>query len=319
MVSRPDPGEPSRAVIEQAAAWQAQLADEQCDGAERSAFNAWLNADPSHRVAFDRMGAIAGRMVGQDPIERAALNSMLSGRRQAGGMLALLILAGAGLLATTAAQNPAVRSRIADQRSAIGELKPALLAGGDRITLDSDSAADIDDGQRTVRLWRGAVMAQVRHGSATPFVVSTAHGTAQALGTRFSVRIEDRATIVAVVQSRVEACASDGDKACLILGPGQSARLDDSGVHRLADIDPAAEAAWSEGLLVADDMPVAQLVERLNRYRTAPIRYRAGALDGLSLSGSFPLRDTDRALASIGAALPVTVEATADGPVLHRR
>lgn len=319
MVSRTDPGEPSRAVIEQAAAWQAQLADESCDDTERSSFDAWLNADPTHRIAFDRMGAIAGRMVRQDPIRRAALHSLLSRRRQRAGILGLLLLVGAGLIGTLAAQSPAVRSRIADERSPIGDLKSATFASGDRITLDSGSAADLDDGDRTVRLWQGAVMAKVQHGSTRPFVVRTPHGSAVALGTQFSVRIEDGATIVAVVQSRVEACADRGARPCLTLAPGQSARLDDRGAHRLADIDPAAEAAWSEGLLVADDMPVAQLVERLNRYRTAPIRYRAGALDGLSLSGSFPLRDTDRALASIGAALPVTVEATADGPVLHRR
>jgi len=319
MVSRTDPAEPSRATVEQAAAWQAQLADEACDEADRTSFDAWLNADPSHRIAFDRMGAIADRVVRQDPIRRTALHGLLSRRQRRAGALGVILLAGAGLLAALAAQNPAVRTRMADERSAIGELRPARLAGGDRITLDSDSAADLDDGARTVRLWQGAVMARVRHGSSRPFVVRTPQGSAIALGTQFSVRIEDGATVVAVVESRVEACAAHGDAACLVLTAGQSARLDDHGAHRLADIDPVAEAAWGDGLLVADDMPLVQLIERLNRYRPDPIRYRAAELEGLSLSGSFPLRDPDRALASIGAALPVTVDRTVEGPVLRRR
>jgi len=298
--------------------WQARLGYEGSDAAERALFDRWVTAHPSHRVAFDRMSRIAGRVAHQDAVGQTALDTMLT-KRPRRGWLAILLLGGAGLLGWSAAQSPVVRSHIADTRTARGEVRSVLLATADRVTLDSDSAIDVDDARRSVRLWRGGIMAEVEHGDPRAFVVRTSNGTARALGTAFSVRIDGDATIVAVVKSRVEACADEGTRVCLTLRPGQAARLDGAGAHRLADVDPAVEAAWSEGLLIAEDMPLAQVIDRLNRYRQTPIRYQAAALKGLSLSGVFPLTDGDRALASIGAALPVTVEHTADGVTVRRR
>jgi transmembrane sensor len=318
MVARTDPVEPVRAVIEQAASWQAQLADEGCSDADRDAFAVWLNADTTHRTAFHRMAAIAGRASRQDPVERAALRAMLSQRSRRTGMLALL-LAGATTLGWFAADDPGIRSRIADEQTRIGELRSASLRTGDRITLDSDSAADIAEDGRSVALWRGGVMAKVRAGLAQPFVIHTPQGSARALGTQFSVRVTGDHSVVTVIESRVEACATQGTRSCLIVSAGQSARLDAAGPHRLADIDSASEAAWSDGLLVADDRPLATVLDELNRYRRDPIRYPATDLEGLRITGTFPLTDTDRALVSIGTALPVTIDHEPGGPVVRRR
>lgn len=312
-----DPGAPTRAVIEQAAAWRVQLADEDCTEADRIHFENWLSADPAHRIAFDRMGGIEGRALRQDRIGRSALNAMLSRRSRIAPLT--VSIAAAALLGWMAAHNPQVRSRIADERTGVGEIKPATLAAGDRIMLDSDSAADMDAQHRTIRLWRGGVMATVRPGQPRPFIIRTPQGAARALGTRFSVRITGDVTTVDVIESHVEACAAQGDKRCVTLAPGQSARLDAQGAHRLADVDPMAAGAWSDGLLIADDRPLASIVDELNRYRTVPIHYAADDIAGLRLSGAFPLTDTDRALASIVAAVPVVIEDGADGITLKRR
>jgi transmembrane sensor len=247
MTARTDPAEPNRAVIEQAAMWQARFADEECDAAARAAFDHWLNEHPSHRIAFDRMSSIADRLSDRDAIERTALQAMLSPRSRRNALGAIVLLGGAGLAAWMASYDPSVRARVAGERTTIGEIRQVTLAKEDRVTLDSDSAADIDETGRSVRLWRGGVMANVTKGSAQPFVIRTSQGTARALGTRFSVRIGADATIVAVIESSVEACANQVVQRCLTLGPGQSARLDRRGVQRLADIDPATETAWSDG------------------------------------------------------------------------
>ena len=314
-----DPVEPTRAVIEEAALWQARLGYEESDAAERARFDRWMNAHPSHRVAFDRMSRIAGRVAQQDAVSQTALDTMLTKRPRRGGLLAILLLGGAGLLGWSAMRSPFVRVHIADARTARGEVRSVRLATADRVTLDSDSAIDVDESRRSVRLWRGGVMAEVRHGDPREFVVRTSQGTARALGTAFTVRIDGDGTIVAVIKSRVKACADEGARRCLTLSPGQVARLDSAGAHQLADVDPVAEAAWSEGLLIAEDLPLAQVIDRLNRYRKTPIRFRAAELKGLSLSGAFPITDGDRALASISAALPVMVERESDRITVRRR
>jgi transmembrane sensor len=321
MVAQTESAEPVRVVVEQAAGWYAQLTDENCSDANREAFAAWLNTDPTHRIAFDRMAAIADRTSPQDPVARVALRKLMVRRPRNASilvMLALASLSGTVFMGRLAADDPRIRARIANDRTAIGELRTTRLQTGDSITLDSDSAADVGEPDRSVTLWRGGMMAKVQTGLPTPFVVHTRNGTARALGTQFSVRVAGGHTIVAVIDSRVEVCAASAEQSCLTLSAGQSARLDTSGSHRIPDNDPQVEAAWSEGLLVADDRPLASVLLDLNRYRSDPIQFSAAELDGLRVTGTFPLTDTDRALSSIGSALPVTVEPGVTGPLVRR-
>lgn len=147
----------------------------------------------------------------------------------------------------------------------------------------------------------------------------TPQGTARALGTRYSVRVESDVTTVRVVESRVEACAARGNRTCVMLLPGQSARLDGRGAHRTGDVDPAGESAWADGVLLADDRALASVLDELNRYRRDKIRYARADVAGLRLSGSFSLTDTDRALKNIAAALPVTVDRSPRDPIVRRR
>lgn len=315
MVARTEPG---RAVIEQAAFWQAQLADEDCDEESRRAFRRWLQADAAHGTAYDRMTALTGRVAGRDPIQRTALGMMLDGKRQGRGLLALALIGTATAMAWIGSGNPDIRARIADEKTAVGEQQRATLASGDGLVLDSATAADIDDEARTIDLWRGAIMASVARGQPRAFVIRTPQGTARALGTQFSVRVEGGVTTVAVVESRVEMCAATGSRPCLTLAAGQSATMGAAGISRIGDVDPVAEKAWSEGLLVVDDRPLGEVLDRLNRYSRRPIRYSAGDLRGLHVSGTFPLTRPDRALTSLKAALPIAVD-QADGEISVRR
>jgi len=162
-------------------------------------------------------------------------------------------------------------------------------------------------------------MAEDREGLFPPFVINTAHGSARALGTRYSVRIIGDATIVTVIASRVEACSNRGEQICLLLGPGQVAKIDAAGITRLRDVDPFSADAWSHGVLVADDTPLSEVLNALNEYRVKPVQFDERDIAALRVTGTFPLRDGDRALVSIAAALPVTVSRRGEGVTLQRR
>ena len=283
------------------------------------AFRRWLEADPMHKLAFDRMSVVAQQVTTRTPVERAALGMMFA---RGGGRSAFMLLALVGpatSLTWWGAGEPSIRARIADERTVVGQQRRTALASGDRLVLDTDTAADIAEKTRTIALWRGGLMANVEKGGTRPFIIRTPQGTARALGTHYSVRIEGNATTVSVMESRVEACATAGNRACLMLRAGQSARLDARGASRVRDIDPVSEGAWSDGLLVADDRPLSEVVDRLNHYRRDPIHYAPEDIEGLRVSGTFPLNDTERALTSLRAALPIAVEAGTDGPVVKRR
>lgn len=319
MVARTDLAKPRRAVVEQAAAWHAELAADDCPDAVRENCERWIAADPAHRVAFQRMDDFAREAARHGAVERAAAEDGRARRRNRTTLLLVLLCGSAAMAGWTAWRTPALRAAIADQRTTVGEMRNTTLAAGDVLTLDTDSAADIDPAGRDVRLWRGAVMAKVRKGLPGNFVVRTGQGTARALGTTFSVSIEDDAAIVTVVESRVEACATAGNHACLSLGPGEVARLDAEGAHRAAGVDPLLASTWSDGLLVAEDEPLETVLRTLNRYRADPIRFDRSEIAGLRVTGSFPRTDTERALASITSALPVRVDRSPDGVRLRRR
>ncbi len=320
MVTRTDTAEPGRDVIEAAACWQAQLADEDCDEESRRAFQQWLQADVAHGVAFDRMSTIAGQVTDRSSIERTAFGLMMEPPKPRNrAAISMLVVGAVSALTWMGAQEPAVRSRLADQKTAVGEQQHTAMPTGDRLVLDSDTAADVDDRTRAISLWRGGLMATVAKDQVRGFVVRTPQGTARALGTQFSVRIEDGVTTVSVIESRVEACSRIGNGACLILTAGQSARMDAQGVRRIADIDPVSEKAWGDGLLVVDDRPLVEVIAQLNRYRHVHVRYSGVDLHGLHVSGTFPLTDPDRALTSLQAALPIVVERDERGTSVRRR
>lgn len=69
---------------------------------------------------------------------------------------------------------------------------------------------------------------------------------------------------------------------------------------------PDSAGAWSEGMLVADDMPLEDFIAELARHRPGLLRCTPEA-GRLRVSGAYPLADTDRVLAALTHTLPVQV------------
>ncbi|MFV3129027.1 FecR family protein [Niveispirillum sp. KHB5.9] len=315
-------GEPTAAMVEQAAAWHVRVGEADHD---ETALDQWLRADPRHRLAFDRMTGILDRIGRQPALERKALDMMFRRPQQqprdrrplAGAALAVLLLAGIG-----GWQWPALKPHMADERSAVGELRQVTLSDRSQLVLSSDTALDValEAGARRIDLLAGEVMAEVAPDPAAPFTIVTPEMTAQALGTRYSVRREAGTTLVTVLESKVLACARALANQCVTLLPGQRARIGTAGITRLPDIDPALADAWTQGWLAVEDWPLSDLLAELNRWRARPVRYDPAALAGLRVSGHYPLNDTDRALAALAASLPVMLDrGNPESPVIRRR
>jgi transmembrane sensor len=308
------PREPTRQMVEQAALWHAQRQSGEADGA---ALEAWRRADPAHETAWQRTAALWQRFdgLGAAPA-RAALEAAASrgtrnrGRagRLAGGTAAALAIAWCGW------QAAAMPDLLADRRSGLGETLHIALPDGSRLALDSLSAVDVRYGahERRIVLRSGALLAEVAKDPGRPFVVETAQGTARALGTRFVVARRDGAqadAVVTVVESSVRACAAPGESApaCVDLAAGERVRLGAQGLAPVERIDADAAAARFEGQLVADNLPLAEVLAELGARRRGQLRFDAGDLAQVRVSGVLPLADTDRALEILAATLPIRV------------
>lgn len=293
------------------------------DEADRLAFRSWYDADPAHRRALERMHSFDTRMETIAPLERDAVTRFVSRRsrlaRRAGGTAIgiMLVLAGAWSLI----RSDLLRDRFPDHQTARGEVRAVALADGSQVILDTDAAIRVALGkrEREIRLLRGQLLATVAKDRGRPFIVETSHGTATALGTAFIVQRDLGETRVTVIQSQVRVCPAEQSAACLTLQPGQRAIIDGQRASRLPDTDPAAATLWTTGWLEADDEEVGGVLAELNRYRRVPVRFDAAALHGLKVTGSFPLRDPDRALEGVVRSAGLSMHKASDGTITVRR
>ncbi|CAL94991.1 FecR domain-containing protein [Azoarcus olearius] len=300
------------AALEQAAEWFVLLASGEADAEDHRRWLAWRAGCPSHEAAWQRVESLSGRFREvPPPFASVAIvgPSRGAGRRRALKQLAVLLATGAGAWGVQRSYQGMVWS--ASATTAIGEQRDWVLADGSRLTLDTDSALAVDFGlgQRLIRLQRGRVLVETAPDPAPiarSIAVETAQGRVIALGTRFSVRQEAGTSQVVVLEARVDIRPADNANAGTILAAGDAVRFTRAGFK---DRQPLGlhDTAWAKGLLMADNWSLLDLAAELSRYRRQPLSCDP-RIAALRISGVFPLRDSDAALAAVTDSLPVRVE-----------
>lgn len=298
-------------ILEQAAAWLAQLHSGEASDAERAACARWREQHPDHARAWARAETLVNQLGGLPPeLARPLLDRPASaGRRKAlAGAASVLVLLPAGWLGW--------RMSAAAHRTGSGERRDVLLADGTQVTLNTASAIDVRFGasERLVLLREGEILVRTapdNSGTHRPFRVAGAHGRMEALGTRFSVRMQDSLTTVAVLDGAVRIEPAHG--ASLTLRAGQQTSFSASAAA--APTGTVDAAAWTRGMLLADKMPLAELLAELARYRGGVLRCDP-ALAALPVSGAYPVggeQQTARALAMLAATYPLQVQTRLGG------
>lgn len=195
-----------------------------------------------------------------------------------------------------------------------------MLSDGTQVDLDTDSAIALDYSRtlRRVDLIRGQAFFTVAKDANRPFVVGSNGLTATALGTRFEVDGDvDRGPEVEVEEGSVEVAAGDRR---LWLAAGDSAGRDASG--RLApaelDMDVRDATAWRHGRLIFSGRRLGDVLATIGKYRRGPILVLDDRVAALKVSGAFDLADTDAALRSLDALLPIEVTSLAGALVIVR-
>lgn len=306
-------------ILEEAADWLVQMSAGELSPAQRSACEQWRARSAEHQRAWRRAERLIGRLDVLPPgLAMPALDRPGVNRRTVLRRLALLLaVAPAGWAGWRAAGQG---GWTADFRTGVGERREWTLADGSRVTLNTASAIDVrfDDTQRRVVLRSGEIWIQTAPDAARrPFRVQTRDGHLQALGTRFTTRLHDDRTCVAVHEGavRVEPRHPPGGAVA-----GDDATVIPSGfrtcfTERTVSVIEAADAsgaAWVHGMLMADRMPLAELIGELARYRQGPLQV-SPEVAALPVSGAFPVTETARALAMLEATYPVAVQARLHG------
>jgi transmembrane sensor len=295
------------ATLEAAARWYVDLRGEAPNEAIREAHRRWLERDPRHLQAWERLARLQDKLEQVAPgIARPTLASARAKRRDVLKVLSILLVAGgAGTLAWNTTPLPTL---MADQRTGTGERRRVRLDDGSQLQLNTATAVDVrySENLREVRLLSGEILIETAHDErARPFVVHTADGSIRALGTRFVVRREADHTQVCVQEHAVEV------RAAILAGPAVRVNAGQQLSFRQDEVDPVQRAnpqadAWTRDMLVVNDWPLADFVMELQRYRPGHLGCDP-AIAALRISGAFHLGDTDTILDNLTSTLPVRI------------
>lgn len=86
----------------------------------------------------------------------------------------------------------------------------------------------------------------------------------------------------------------------LVLSSAQQVSYDDRGVGAVSQVNPMVVTAWRRGLLVFDDMPVAQVVDEINRYRPGQVILRNAQLGRHRVQAQIPIARLDDVIELFG-------------------
>ncbi|PLY44657.1 Fe2+-dicitrate sensor protein [Janthinobacterium sp. ROICE36] len=291
----------SRKVARQAVEWYLLEQSGRATPDDLAASAQWRALDPEHARAWHKVQQVS-KTAGLLPPSLAVPVLRRPQRRVAMQVLLALMAAPAAWLLVR-------HEMLADYRSGVGERREVSLPDGGTLVLNTDSAVDVayDADERLLTLRRGEVLIQTRpdHAGSRPFIVATCHGRIRALGTRFTVRVDDDSSRVTVLEHAVEITPRAPSATVRTVATGQQSRFDASHAG-LPMPAPLQADAWARGMLTAQDMRLDAFAAELSRYRPGLLRVEA-QVAGLRLTGAFQLDDTDAVLANLTHMLPVDV------------
>lgn len=311
-------------LIQAAIGWAVRLDYSQPTDQDRQAFEQWLRADPLHGVAWqrvsglggfqDKLGALPPRLA-RDTLQTA--QDLRESNRAASRRSAIKLLSWAGIAVATGwlvREHAPWQRVLADASTGVGEQKTLHLDDGTVIVLNTDSAIGIDlsGASRLITLRRGEILATTgadvdaaaRLGGKRPFWVHTPYGSIHALGTRFTVRLDDERARVSVQESAVQLHPASGG-AAIIVRAGESRWLKNDGTQA-AEPQGFEADGWAEGVIAGQNIRLQDLLAEMERYRHGRIVCDPGVAD-LRVSGLFHVNDTDQALQFLVQTQPVSV------------
>jgi transmembrane sensor len=307
-------------IVHEAINWMVKLQSGTASSQDLENCNDWREKNPQHEAAWQQLqsltynlkavpSSLAHATLEQASVVKLRVNAdadkTLHGRRNA--LKSIAVLAGVGTFAFSSYRFVPWQQMLADHATKVGEQRTVMLADGTRMMLNTNSAVNIhyDKNQRLIQLIKGEVLITTAHESAAPYrplSVQTAQGNVRAMGTHFLVRQQENSTLTAVYEGALEIRPQDSVFA-IHLNAGQQLVFSANQAGRVTPADLDLNA-WSDGVLIANSMRLADFVKELDRYWQGKITCDESAKD-ITISGVFPLKDTNKVIETLQQTLPI--------------
>ena len=311
-----------------AADWVARISGEPVES-DWLAFEAWLEAAPSHRGSYDKAltlwldldrqsDSLAATIADLDDAADAPSASRIP-RRAAAMWWGGAMTAVAAVAVTFAGLNPYHGAQPTIYATAKGERRAIDLADGTHVMLNGGSkiAVRLERHKREITLAQGEAAFEVVHDADRPFQVNVGDRVLRDIGTEFDVLRANGDITVTVRQGMVEVLRSKGANGSLSLGPGARMLHHEGAFGSLVVPVSADDAfAWRTGRLIYRDRPLSEVAADLNRYGENRVRVDPAA-GSVRFSGVLAIDDQSVMVRRLAALLPIS-ETQQDGVItLH--
>jgi transmembrane sensor len=211
--------------------------------------------------------------------------------------------------------------------TAIGDYRRLPLPDGSMLELNTASELRfrLSGKLREIELAAGEARFRVTHDAGRPFVVSAGNTVIRAVGTEFTVRIQETGKVDVIVAEGVVAVTHrvrDGVIRELLHGrqapPLQGGAAveerhrvtDDGGQFTVVEMTRRqidAHDAWRNNMLLFEDVPLREIVAEFNRYNRTRLEIDDPSIVDVPIGGRYSPRDVEGFLENLGTVMSVRV------------
>lgn len=322
---------------ELATKWATRLKGDELTAVEAAALRRWLLDDPAHADALGEacyISAAVSDLTAEQRADMLALpeeqfegqqssaNSTNSQSRWRAYALAASVFFATvlGVLWFTAARQGWLPQTYS---TGTGETRILPLPDGSVVHLNARTTLRWSGfpSERRTRLTAGQALFKVVHDPAHPFYVQTDDGLIRVLGTQFDVNRRSDATILTVLEGKVEVQSLSEARswhrivyAHQRLAYGPNGLIDD-----VRPVDASKAVRWREFTLDLEKVPLSAVIEELSRYTDQPILLRDDRLRAHQILGTLQVRDIREALHDLEEISPIVVRQDGAAFVLDLR
>jgi transmembrane sensor len=307
-------------IVAEASAWFIEFRAGDVTGDARVQFIEWLRRSPEHIQAYLEVSGAWAELPASDPTRKIDIDAMIARARGEADVIelpsnggprahppappaprpwhgprrALIATAAVGLFALVTVRY--WTSVVSDSyATGIGEQRTIQLADGSTVELNAKSKIQVHltEHQRDVMLLDGQALFRVAKDKQRPFVVHVGDEQVRAVGTEFDVYKKPVATVVTVLEGRVEASdqsAADG-AAPVLLSAGEQLTVMPHTTIKATPTDPAVATAWVQKRLMFEETPLSDVAEEFNRYNRRPLAIDDRDLRKVKISGVYSSTD----------------------------
>lgn len=281
-----------------AAEWLAQKVSSDWTDQQQSELEAWLEASPTHRVAFLRVEGAWSHTYRLAVLRQALPERPQPAHGASRSLLRAAVVAGIIAVISAGAAIYLLNPQEKAFETPLGGRERVTLRDGSAIELNTDTKLRVRISATQRQLWldKGEAYFKVVHDANHPFILIVGSSRITDLGTRFAVRRDTGGLTITLLEGRVRFDATNmPQRAPIDLVAGDE--LITSGKSISLNCKTTAEMSkslgWERGLLIFENARLAEVAAEFNRYNVKKLRIADAKTARRTIGASFPTNDVE--------------------------